>query len=318
MAARITRRVFGFLMAAGIIGAVAGADGLRNAAGQGLPGAVAAVQEGAGHLFACADYTGGKVFVVNGQGKVEWEMAAKTCNDVWVLKNGNLLFNDGKTAKEVTREKKVVWEYDGASSIYAVQRLADGNTFVGECEGARLLDVDPEGRIVHEIKLPVPAAREAAGYMRNARKLESGNYLVAHYGAQVVREYDPAGKVVWEVKAAGGPHSCIRLATGNTLIACADAGGLPGRVFEVDKEGKTVWEVKGEDLPGVSLKFMTGLERLANGNTVMTNWQGHGALGRTADIIEVTPEKKVVWTFFDHATMKTVSSVFLMDGQGEH
>jgi len=50
----------------------------------------------------------------------------------------------------------------------------------------------------------------------------------------------------------------------------------------------------------------------------MTNWQGHGALGRTADIIEVTPEKKVVWTFFDHATMKTVSSVFLMDGQGEH
>jgi len=89
-------------------------------------------------------------------------------------------------------------------------------------------------------------------------------------------------------------------------------------VFEVDKEGKPVWEVKGEDLPGVSLKFMTGLERLANGNTVMTNWQGHGALGRTADIIEVTPEKKVVWTFFDHATMKTVSSVFLMDGQGEH
>ena len=33
-------------------------------------------------------------------------------------------------------------------------------------------------------------------------------------------------------------------------------------------------------LPGISLKFMTGLQRLPNGNTVMTNWLGHGNFGK--------------------------------------
>ena len=120
------------------------------------------------------------------------------------------------------------------------------------------------------------------------------------------------------MKAAGGPHSAVRLKNGNTLIACADNNKLPGRVFEVDKAGQTVWEVKGEELPGVSLKFMAGLERLDNGNTVLCNWLGHGALGTTADIVEVTPDKKVVWRFFDHVTMKTVSSIYLLDAAGQH
>jgi len=31
----------------------------------------------------------------------------------------------------------------------------------------------------------------------------------------------------------------------------------------------------------------------------------------------VTPEKKVVWTFADHKTMRTVSSVQLMDVPGD-
>ena len=34
-------------------------------------------------------------------------------------------------------------------------------------------------------------------------------------------------------------------------------------------------------------------------------------------LIEVTPEKQVVWTFADHATMKTISSVQLLDVTGD-
>ena len=280
--------------------------------------AVAEVQEGKGHEFACTDYTGGKVFIVGANGKVEWEYPAATCNDVWALANGNLLFNDGKSVKEVSREKKLVWSYEGKSNIYGCQRLADGNTFVAECESGRLLEVDPAGKVVKEVRLLAEGKSGGGAYMRNARRLENGHYLVAHYGGQVVKEYDGDGKVVWEVAAEGGPHSVVRLANGNTLIACADMGGHGGRVVEVDAGGKTVWEVKGDDLPGVSLKFMTGLERLANGNTVMTNWQGHGKLGQTADIVEVTRDKQVVWKFADHVKMKTVSSVMVMDAEGWH
>jgi hypothetical protein len=269
-----------------------------------------------GHRFACTDYTQGKVFIVNEAGKVEWDYPAPSCNDLWVLPNGNLLFNTGHGVREVTREKKVVFDYQSKSEIYACQRLANGNTFIGECNAGRLLEVAPDGRIVKEVRL-LPEGKDGGhGYMRNARQLADGHYLVAHYGDQAVREYDSQGKVVLEIPAIGGPHSAVRLPNGNTLIACADRPG-GHRVLEVDPAGKTVWEVKDGDLPGVALHFMAGLQRLPNGNTLMSNWLGHGKFGSAPHLIEVSPDKQVRWTFADHQTMKTISSVQLLDIPGD-
>ncbi len=275
------------------------------------------VQQGKGHHFACTDYTQGKVFIVSPAGKVEWEYPARHCNDLWVLPNGNLLFNTGHGVKEVTRDKQVVFNYESESEIYACQRLENGDTFLAECNAGRLLEVNPSGKIVKEIRL-LPEGKDGGhAYIRNARKLETGNYLVTHYGGQKVVEYSPDGKVIREIPAPGGPHSAFRLPNGNTLIACGDKVKGGAKVIEVAPDGQTVWSVAGDDLPGISLKFMTGLQRLPNGNTVMSNWLGHGNLGKAPHIIEVTPDKKVVWTFFDHKTMKTVSSVYLLDVPGE-
>ena len=88
-------------------------------------------------------------------------------------------------------------------------------------------------------------------------------------------------------------------------------------VFEVDPQGKTVWQVAHDELPGISLKLMTGLQRLPNGNTVMSNWLGHGQFGQAPHLIEVTPDKEVVWTFQDHQTMKTIASVQVLDVPGD-
>ena len=120
-----------------------------------------------------------------------------------------------------------------------------------------------------------------------------------------------------EIPAASGPHSVVRLPNGHTLIACGDIVKDGARVFEVDTEGRTLWEIKSRDLPGISLKCMTGLQRLPNGNTVMSNWLGHGQLGSGPHLIEVTPDKKVVWTFADHTTMKTIASLQLLDLPGD-
>jgi hypothetical protein len=123
--------------------------------------------------------------------------------------------------------------------------------------------------------------------------------------------------VVWQVAAPGGPHSAVRLLDGNTLISSADRAGAPARVFEVTPDGRTVWEIRGEELPGVSMKFMAGLHRLPNGNTVMSNWLGHGQFGKAPHLIEVTRDKRVVWSFADHGTMKTISSVQILDVAGD-
>ena len=269
-----------------------------------------------GHPFVCTDYSQGKVFIISAAGRVEWEYTAPSCNDLWVLTNGNLLFNTGHGVQEVTREKEIVFDYQSPSEIYACQRLPDGNTFIGECNAGRLLEVAPDGNVVKEVRL-LPEGKDGGhAYMRNARRLENGHYLVAHYGAQVVREYDAEGGLVTEIPAVGGPHSVARLANGHTLISCGD---LPGgsRVFEADSSGKVVWQVQGDELPGISLKFMAGLQRLPNGNTVMCNWLGHGQFGKAPHLIEVTPDKRVVWTFADHVGFKTISSVQLLDVPGD-
>jgi hypothetical protein len=56
---------------------------------------------------------------------------------------------------------------------------------------------------------------------------------------------------------------------------------------------------------------------LPNGNTVLSNWLGHGQFRKAPHLIEVTPDKKVVWTFADHDTMRTISSVQLIDVPGD-
>lgn len=264
------------------------------------------------HTFVCTDYTQGKVFIVSEQGKPLWEYPAMHCNDVWMLPNGHVLFNTGKGVKEVTRDKQVVFEYESKSDIYACQRLPNGNTFVGESNSGKLLEIAPDGRIIKQISLIPDTVDAGYAYMRNARRLLNGHYLVAHYGLDVVREYNKNGKMIMEIPVKGGPHSVVRLPGGNTLVACSDHNGEP-KVVEFDKKGRVVWQVLKDELPGIQLKFMTGLHRLPNGNTVMTNWLGHNQFGTAPHAIEITPDKKVVWTFTNASFIQTMSSLQIID-----
>jgi hypothetical protein len=274
-----------------------------------LTGAVA-------HPFACLDYVQGKVFIFSGQGALEWEHPAPQGDDLWILPNGNLLVTVGHGVREVTRQGQIVLNYESASEIYACQRLPKGQTFVGECNSGRLLHLDRSGNVIDEVRL-LPAGVDGGHvYMRNARQLTNGNYLVPHYGADAVREYDSHGRQLREIPAAGGPHTAVRLPNGNTLIACGDRPGGP-RVIEVAADNQIVWQVTADELPGIRLKFMAGLQRLPNGNTVMSNWLGHGHLGAGPHLVEVTPDKQVVWTFADHQRVKTIASFQLLDVPGD-
>ena len=276
-----------------------------------------------GKRFAVGDYTSGKVCVVEADGKVSWEQKAPNCNDLWVLPGGSILFSTGHGVKEVAKDGTVRFEYNSEAEIYAVQRLTNGNTFVGECSSGRLLELAPDGKIAKQLAL-LPADKPGGhAYFRNARVLKSGNYLIAHYGGQYVAEYAPDGQVVWKVKTPGGPHSVARLASGNTLIACGD-NGTPC-LIEVNPEGKTVWELSNSDLPDQPLKFLTGFQKLPNGNVLISNWLGHGKFGTAPHLLEVTPEKKIVWSYADHATFKTIATVQVfaegdkaLDGEGLH
>lgn len=67
-------------------------------------------------------------------------------------------------------------------------------------------------------------------------------------------------------------------------------------MIEVDTGGGLVWSLDRKELPGIVLVWVTMVDRLPNGNTLVVN--AHA--GRdNPQIVEVTPDKRVVWTFFD-------------------
>jgi hypothetical protein len=258
-----------------------------------------------------------RLAIIAPDGSVEWETKVGAIHDASVLANGNILYQEGWTKiVEVTRDKKKVWEYDAGKSngnegkrveVHAFQRLENGLTMIVESGTARIIEVDRDGKLQREIKLKVNRP-DAHMDTRLARKITNGNYLVAQQFDGLVREYDPSGKIVWEFempffgkqpKPGHGPEafgnfvfSAVRLANGNTLIG----GGNGHCVLEVTPSREIVWKVEQNDLLGITLAWVTCVERLPNGNTLIGNCH---AGPENPQFIEVTKDKKVVWTFRD-------------------
>jgi len=266
------------------------------------------------HPFLCADYGGNKICMVNVEGTIEWQVPAERPQDVWRLPNGNILFSYIRGAKEITRDKKVVWAYTSAkpNEIHSCQPLPDGRVLIGELEPCRIIEVDRQGKIAKQIPLET-ATKKIHGRYRLARKTCAGTYLVAFTSEQLVREYNSDGKVIRVMKTPGGVYGAIRLPNGNTLLACGDGHTL----VEVDPDDRIVWQIKEDDLPGNPLRFVAGVQRLPNGNTVIANWGGHGHIGQQPQIVEVTRQKKVVWQVFDYKQFQTISGVMLLDVPGD-
>lgn len=282
---------------------------LLTALAVGLAAAAAFAQGGdagkaKGHRFIGASWQGtGTIWIVDADGNVEWEKKVGECLDVSLLPNGNVFYaarwttphrhkepavaevdRDGKsTVAEVDRDGKVVWEHTVNGEIYSAQRLANGNTVINENTQHRITEVDPLGRIVHEVPI-VPKSHPHNG-PRHVRKTDAGTYLVCLKGEGAVREYDPQGRIVRSFKVPK-PMGVSRLANGNTLVATADR-----TIVEFDKDCKEVWKITDADLPA-DLRPQKGgyrglcAERLKNGNTV-ASFEGV--------LVEFAPDKSIVW-----------------------
>jgi hypothetical protein len=262
---------------------------------------------------------GGLTQIVDASGKVTWKYPAAT-RDGYILSNGNLLLTlsknktyPGGAVVEVTRDQKVVWEYKGTQSEVNTAILLDnGNIMLTEAgDKPRLLEVARDG----SIKVEIPLGCQVTNHhmqSRMARPLANGHYLVPQ--DKTVREYDAAGKVVWERKS---PEStldnrsfcCLRNAAGHTLISLT----VGSHLIEVDADGKIVWELRDGDLPGVPVNRTTALSWLPDGNIVFSNY---AARAPQPKLVEITREKKVVWTYTDSSN-QGVHEFQLLDAEGK-
>ena len=248
---------------------------------------------------------GAETYIMSADGKVTWTYPHNT-RDGFVLTNGNILMAVSKSkeypggaAIEITRGGEKIFEYKGAQSeVNTVQAVGDGRYMLVEAGSKpRVLEVDRQGKILVEVAIQAQT-KDHHLQSRMTRKLANGNYLVPQLLDRLVREYAADGKIVWEAKTPEGPKdswpfTAIRLANGNTYVNCTHGK----QAVEFDKDAKIVWHLDNADFPKPLLEDPCGAQRLPNGNTVITSY----AQNKPGEVklLEVTPDKKVVWTYRD-------------------
>ncbi len=266
------------------------------------------------HRIMFAEYGKGpnRLLELDADGKVVWEYKFPSISVIFQpLANGHVVYGYGGNptgVAEIDRDKKIVWNYvSKCPQVLGCRRLANGNTLVAEQGPCQAVEVDPKGNVVHVTRLTT----SEKGYhlqVRNVHKLANGNILAGHEGEGAIREVDPDGKVVWEYTNVENAPDALRLENGNTLIAC----GTQKRLIEVTPDKKIVWEFTAKDAPELNLTWIGSLQRLKNGNYVVSNFL-RGQEGKGAHAFEVTRDKKVVWTFADHKLAKSITTIRVLD-----
>ncbi|MBI3413723.1 MAG: hypothetical protein HY043_00150 [Verrucomicrobia bacterium] len=273
-----------------------------------------AAQAAIRHRFLCCDYQGNKVAIIAANGSVEWEFATQTPQDCWSLPNGNVLFCYSNGAKEVSRDKQVVWEYKAPAQAqcHSCQPLPDGRVLVAECGMSRVIEAGRDGQVAKEIKV-ASQAKNMGHQFRGTRKTADGHYLVCLMDEKKIVELSPAGTLLREIPVDGFPHAAIKLPNGHLLVTL----GTAAKVIELDKDLKVVWQLDENEVPGNPLRLPAGCQRLPNGNTIVCNYLPGPFMGKQPQAFEVTRDKRVVWEFTDHARFKTMNQIYLLDAPGD-
>ena len=112
-------------------------------------------------------------------------------------------------------------------------------------------------------------------------RLANGNTQIVESGIGRVIDVDRSGEVknFFKLKPGGTMNTrWARVTPQGTLLVCSEQ---PGVVTEYDKKGKIIWDY-------LIKTRVYGAIRLKNGNTLIASGSGNS-------VVEVTPEKKVVW-----------------------
>ena len=237
------------------------------------------------------------------------------------LPNGNTLISDIRNyfrndacALEVDSLGRLVWAYlkCDVPYLHTARRLPDGNTLISSTQRNQVVEVNRVGDTVWTMTSGLLWPNEAC-------RLENGNTLITSRDNSRVIEVTRDRAIVWSYFNVVGPHGANRLPNKHTLISDSDGD----RVIEVDSAGNTVWQyATGLDWPrsvqrldndniliadsrnnraievtraGAIVWTATGVYmpftavRLDNGNTLIS--------GDSTGVIELTPEKAIVWRY---------------------
>jgi len=241
------------------------------------------------------------------EGVVTWSWPAAS-REGWVLPDGNVLLalsKGGDTPKGAAVEIKpgmdgatdeIVWRADGTQDeVNSIQKTPEGTYVLTEAgPNPRLLEIAADGTV--NVEFPLACQKPNAHMQsRMARKQADGTYLVPHLLDFAIIRYDATGKelaridthVSGEPTINSWPFTAITLADGGILAGLTNGN----RVVEYGEDGRPRWEITAADVDA-AINDACGIQRLPSGNTMIASY----AIGKEGvRLVEVSPEKRVVW-----------------------
>lgn len=205
----------------------------------------------------------------------------KVSADQSAVKHRVMICEYGSAARrliEIAPDGSVTWEHKFPSLAVVFRMLGEDQLVFadgGVPTGIQVIDKD------HKVVFDY---RSKCEQILGCDVLPNGNFLIAEQGPCQAVEITPKGEVISTVKlhttekAAHRQLRCLHRVANGHLLAAHEAEGV---VREYDAAGQIVWEFPG--IPNVFEAI-----RLANGNTLI-------GCGTDKRIIEVTPDKKIVW-----------------------
>jgi HEAT repeat protein len=189
-----------------------------------------------------AEYYARRVSERTKKGDIQWEYQVPNypiaCSR---LSNGNTFIATYTNLMEVTREKKVVHDYNRAADgqIYSAQKLPTGHMVYMTSMGW-VVTLDKAGTVLHRFNVGNPGAWCGVEW------LPGGRLLVTQMASGKIMEVDAAtGKRVYWQATVEGAHQTLRMSNGNTMVVCMNNK----RLVEVNRAGKIVWEKPMEGRP---------------------------------------------------------------------
>lgn len=268
-------------------------------------GTAAFAQENAAgeRLLMITSHAPDQVAVIDEKGETLWSLGPEDGvehpQDAAVTKDGNLFFSVLTGAKMVRMsDKKLLWSYtapEGTQNPVA-QPLGDGLFLVGNEGPCQLLEINAQSEVKRLIKVNDSPFQGVHGQFRFCRKTPDGTYLFPMINAGILREYDADGRQLRQFPVTGMPVAAIRLprAGGNGAAPSGDTvAGCGSAVEQYDAENRLVWRFDCVEDGRLKPALVTAVSRLKNGNTLIGYYHNDPAC---PDIIEISPEKKIVWS----------------------
>ncbi|QZT38438.1 hypothetical protein K5X82_05960 [Halosquirtibacter xylanolyticus] len=244
--------------------------------------------------------------------RIAWSHAldkGQECNEVSQPSKGTVLYSYKKGAKLIDLDHNILWNYNApkGTELQSVSITEDGNILLGQCGSpATIMEYSQDGELLSKTTFDTGIKR-AHAQLRRVRKTSRDTYLVPIFGKGEVWEVAKSGGILRKVTVGGVPFSIVEISKDHWMVSCGDGHYL----LEINpNSNEVISKIEQNDIEDIPLRFVAESVRLSSGNTLICNWGGHARKQkRVSSLMEITPERKVVWSIALSDSLGMVSSV---------